>query len=90
MFMPIAQAQLAMEANEVPVGCVFVKPPEADRKAQQESDWDTSIIAVGHNKTNATRNATRHAELVAIDTALLPREQGDAAGDASVFRGCEL
>lgn len=43
----------ALEAGEVPVGCVFVYNDEA--------------IAKGHNTVNETRNATRHAELNCMD-----------------------
>jgi tRNA-specific adenosine deaminase 2 len=42
------------------------------------------ILAVGSNRTNLTRNATRHAEFVAVDAVL-------AAGHSrAVFRRCEL
>ena len=50
--------QLAREAlsqSEVPVACVIV-----DAR-------DKQVVATGHNLTNATHNATRHAELVAFD-----------------------
>ncbi|KAG8693608.1 tRNA(adenine34) deaminase [Ceratobasidium sp. 394] len=49
----LAMAEEAMEAREVPVGCVFVR--------------DGQIIARARNRTNELRNATRHAELEAID-----------------------
>ncbi|XP_040570421.1 tRNA-specific adenosine deaminase 2 [Lepeophtheirus salmonis] len=48
-------AKEALDAGEVPVGCVFVRN-------------NKEIVAQGRNEVNATRNATRHAELVAIDT----------------------
>ncbi|KFK27156.1 hypothetical protein AALP_AA8G342800 [Arabis alpina] len=47
------QAKLALEALEVPVGCVILE--------------DGKVIASGRNRTNETRNATRHAEMEAID-----------------------
>ncbi|KAI8888764.1 cytidine deaminase-like protein [Backusella circina FSU 941] len=50
-------AQEAYEHLEVPVGCVFV----LDNK---------EIIARGRNKPNETYNATRHAEIEAIDDIL--------------------
>ena len=50
-------AEEALLAGEVPVGCVFV----------DQSQY--SIIASGRNRVNETRNATRHAELVALDDA---------------------
>ncbi|KAF8597541.1 cytidine deaminase-like protein [Ceratobasidium sp. AG-I] len=49
----LCMAEEAMEAREVPVGCVFVR--------------DGKIIARARNRTNELRNATRHAELEAID-----------------------
>lgn len=45
----------ALEAGEVPVGCVFV--------------YNDEVIARGHNTVNETRNATRHAELNCLDQA---------------------
>ncbi|OCH84027.1 cytidine deaminase-like protein [Obba rivulosa] len=49
-------AEEAIAASEVPVGCVFVR--------------DGKIIAKARNRTNELRNATRHAELEAIDSIL--------------------
>ncbi|KAI0733399.1 cytidine deaminase-like protein [Fomitopsis betulina] len=49
-------AEEALAATEVPVGCVFVR--------------DGRIIARARNRTNELRNATRHAELEAIDEIL--------------------
>lgn len=46
-------AQFALQHGEVPVGCVVV--------AQGE------IIAKGCNEVNVSLNATRHAEMIAID-----------------------
>ncbi|KAJ7179612.1 tRNA specific adenosine deaminase [Mycena filopes] len=52
----MAMAEEALAANEVPVGCVFVR--------------ENHIIAKARNRTNQLRNATRHAELEAIDEIL--------------------
>jgi len=49
-------AKEALAASEVPVGCVFVR--------------DGRVIAEARNRTNELRNATRHAELEAIDEIL--------------------
>ena len=46
-------AHHALECGEVPVGCVVVREKE--------------VIARGCNEVNRTLNATRHAEMVAID-----------------------
>ncbi|MED6148655.1 tRNA(adenine34) deaminase [Stylosanthes scabra] len=53
MKLAIDQANLAMDALEVPVGCVIVD--------------DGKVISSGRNRTTDTRNATRHAEMEAID-----------------------
>lgn len=49
-------AREALDAGEVPVGCVFVQ--------------DGKIIARGRNRVNESKNATRHAEMVAVDDFL--------------------
>ena len=46
-------ARYALEHQEVPVGCVVV--------------YNNEIIAKGCNEVNVTLNATRHAEMIAID-----------------------
>lgn len=46
-------AEEALNAGEVPVGCVFV--------------YQNMVIGCGQNGVNQTKNATRHAEMVAID-----------------------
>lgn len=73
MGMALEQAEQALRSGEVPVGCVFV-------------DGDLgSVLAVGHNVTNQSMNATRHAELVAIDDLLLHQR-----ASVSVLQGCCL
>ncbi|TCD68929.1 tRNA(adenine34) deaminase [Steccherinum ochraceum] len=52
----LLMAEEALNGGEVPVGCVFVR--------------DNTIIAKARNRTNELRNATRHAELEAIDSIL--------------------
>lgn len=54
------KAEEAFGASEVPVGCVFVQ--------------DNKIIARARNRTNELRNATRHAELEAIDEIIRKRQ----------------
>ncbi|WRX32951.1 Cytidine and deoxycytidylate deaminase domain - like 5 [Theobroma cacao] len=78
MELAIQQAKLALESLEVPVGCVFIK--------------DGKVIASGRNQTNETRNATRHAEMEAIDI-LLEKWQRDGLSKSDVaetFSKCIL
>ena len=51
----LAQAELAARAGEVPVGAVVAK--------------DGEIVAQAHNLRESGKNATYHAELLAIDAA---------------------
>jgi len=51
----LAEAELAARAGELPVGCVIVR--------------DGEIIARAHNECEARRDATAHAELLAIRRA---------------------
>ncbi|EFI27640.1 tRNA specific adenosine deaminase [Coprinopsis cinerea okayama7 len=60
-------AEEALAAGEVPVGCVFVR--------------DEKIIAKARNRTNELRNATRHAELEAIDCILSDNELTPQKGE---------
>ena len=56
------EAELALEKGEVPVGAVFF-------------DIDQNkVIARGCNSVNATKNATRHAEINCIDQVLLQNQ----------------
>ena len=55
MALALEQAELAYVNGEIPVGCVFV------------DDSTKSVITSGHNKTNESRNGTKHAEIVAVE-----------------------
>uniref|UniRef100_W5LXC5 tRNA-specific adenosine deaminase 2 n=2 Tax=Lepisosteus oculatus TaxID=7918 RepID=W5LXC5_LEPOC len=46
----------ALENGEVPVGCLMV--------------YNNEILGKGRNEVNETKNATRHAEMVALDQVL--------------------
>ncbi|KAL6194524.1 hypothetical protein ACLB2K_035606 [Fragaria x ananassa] len=80
MFMDLAiqQAKLALDSLEVPVSCVIVR--------------DGKVIASGRNRTNETRNSTRHAEMEAIDTLLQQwREKRLSTSEvAEMFSKCYL
>ncbi|XP_069344602.1 tRNA-specific adenosine deaminase 2 [Eulemur rufifrons] len=49
-------AKDALENIEVPVGCLMV--------------YNNEVVGKGRNEVNQTKNATRHAEMVAIDQVL--------------------
>ncbi|RWS11402.1 initiation factor 4E-like protein [Dinothrombium tinctorium] len=51
-----------LNVGEVPVGCVFVF------NKHQSNDY--LIVGKGRNRVNETKNATRHAEMEAIDEAI--------------------
>lgn len=78
MELALQEAKHALERLEVPVGCVIV---EKER-----------VIASGSNRTNETRNATRHAEMEAIDSLLLQwQRDGLSQSDlAKRFLECSL
>ncbi|CAK9329871.1 unnamed protein product [Citrullus colocynthis] len=78
MELAIQQAKLALQSLEVPVGCVIVE--------------DGMVIATGRNRTTETRNATRHAEMEAIDI-LIEAWQRDGLSTSEVadkFSKCKL
>jgi len=51
----LRQAQLAFDADEVPVGAVVV--------------WNDKIIARGHNQVELLNDSTAHAEMIAMTAA---------------------
>lgn len=55
MELAFKQALMAKNANEVPVGCVFV-----DNKSKQ-------VLASAHNQTRKYKNHTKHCEIVCIE-----------------------
>lgn len=65
-------AREALSVGEVPVGCVLCHQ-------------DHGIIGEGRNRVNETKNATRHAEFEAIDSALLWIEKNKIESYAQVF-----
>jgi tRNA-specific adenosine deaminase 2 len=58
MRLALEQARMALESDEVPVGCVIV-----DSKSGQ-------VIGSGYNATNRTKNGSAHCELIAIQSVL--------------------
>lgn len=55
----IEEAKLALDRKEVAVGCVFYHAPSK------------KIISRGRNNINASKNATRHAEINCIDDLII-------------------
>src|SRR6476661_5951033 len=53
----LAQARLAWDCGEVPIGCVIV------------DDLTGQIIGTGHNRRECDHDATAHAEILAIRQA---------------------
>lgn len=51
----IREAEIAFEAKEIPIGCVIVK--------------DGVVVGKGYNQVETMRDATAHAEIIAIGTA---------------------
>ena len=79
MMRALELAERAMEKNEVPCGCVIV---------QKRGD---EIIAEGYNRTNETRNATKHAEFVALEELMMMKAARDDANNANAIdRGVEM
>jgi tRNA(Arg) A34 adenosine deaminase TadA len=68
-----AHAALRQREPEVPVGCVFVHTTSG------------AVLAAAHNETNLFRDATRHAEIVAIDDIIV--KQGMPA---DIIKSCDL
>lgn len=87
MGLALKQAHKALDANEVPVGCVFVLKGNGSCLDDDSCDKSLSsmVLSAGYNATNESRNGTRHAELVAIDDIIL--RQGYSP---TVFRACDL
>ncbi|XP_054802171.1 tRNA-specific adenosine deaminase TAD2 isoform X2 [Prosopis cineraria] len=78
MELALQQAKIALDVLEVPVGCVIVE--------------DGKVIAFGRNRTTETRNATRHAEMEAIDVLLEQwQKNGISVSEvATKFSSCSL
>ena len=57
IFKILSKARKALKVGEVPVGCIMI--------------YKNEVIGTGRNEVNRTKNATRHAEMVAIDRVKL-------------------
>ena len=72
----LQQAEAALEAEEIPVGCVFVSE-------------DGNVISRGVNKTNESRNGTQHAEMTAIERAILVGKSPEVFVGSTLYVTCE-
>lgn len=72
MHMALDQAEIALNTEEVPVGCVIVRN-------------NSLVIAKGHNNTVATGNATRHAELEALASLFRDGQTVPAFSDCTLY-----
>ena len=59
----LCEAEKAAETGEVPTGCVIVRPPA------EGAESGGKIIARAHNQTELLKDATAHAEILAITQA---------------------
>lgn len=75
-------AKTALGRGEVPVGCIIVYNPPPNIRSQNNNEILTSpkILSYGSNRVNATRDATRHAELVALDRIMCQGMSSDQLG----------
>ena len=74
MTLALAQAQLAAQAGEVPVGAVLIR---------RHADGTATVLAAAHNSPVSTHDPTAHAEIRVLREAA--REQSNYR-----LEGCEL
>ncbi|ELU13706.1 hypothetical protein CAPTEDRAFT_2116 [Capitella teleta] len=72
-------ADEAFKVGEVPVGCILV----------YSHNGQEIIVGQGRNEVTETKNATRHAEMIAIDQAMGWAEK-NMFKSASVLEKCKL
>ena len=65
MRLALRQAMRAFDANETPTGCVIVRQPAEPSGLPAAA----RILARAHNQTEQLRDATAHAEMIAITQA---------------------
>ena len=72
----LTEANVALNSEEIPVGCVFVSN-------------EGEVIGRGANKTNKTRNGTQHAEIVAITEAFANGSPSNVFVGSELYVTCE-
>ena len=76
MRLALAEGRVALEAGEIPVGCVFVDCSSGE------------VVAKGANRTNETKNGTSHAEMNCIQELAL-RDVFSDLSNTELFVTCE-
>ena len=80
MKMAVDQAEASLNDGEIPVGAVFVR----------EWGGKKEVIAKTSNQTNASKNGTRHAEMVAADEILMDKKlSADVFKEIDLYVTCE-
>lgn len=102
LFMKLAleEGSKAIQEGEVPVGVVFVHYPfsssllpssniKSSKPSSILSHLSARVLGRGHNRTNVTKNGTRHAELVVADEILALGTPIGVFQDCDVYVTCE-
>ncbi len=83
-------AKEALAVAEVPVGCVFQIDSECTTTEVNGRMSEVGrILGEGRNEVNESKNASRHAEMVAIDR-LISLCHSEGRNVAETFRNCTL
>ena len=72
MAMALREAEKAAADGEVPTGCVIVEPAPLEGGKEGEFDPDpctARILARAHNQPEMLKDATAHAEMLALTSA---------------------
>ena len=91
MKLALKAAEQALQEKEVPVGCVIVRNDRVIAAGSHPGLPSLELrrkSALGWNRTNATRNATRHAEMEALDSLSASTEELDLS-ECTLFVTCE-
>ena len=65
MRLALREAAKAAEAGEVPTGCVIIRQPESPDIPLAA----VKVLARAHNQTEMLKDATAHAEMIALTQA---------------------
>ncbi len=65
MRLALREAGAAAEVGEVPAGCVIIRRPDSDDRPLAA----VKVLARAHNQTETLKDATAHAEMIALTQA---------------------